>query len=269
MKKLLLIVSLIFSLLCVQFSHAENVLRMSTTTSTENSGLLAFLNPLFEQLYHARVDVIAVGTGKALKLGENGDVDIVLVHAPAAELEFVKKGFAIDRLAVMHNDFVLIGPVKDPAKIKQATSAIEALKKIQQSQSPFISRGDDSGTDKKEKYLWQLAGIAPSGPWYFSAGQGMGAVLTIANEKQAYTISDRGTYLAFQDKISLPILFEGDRVLYNPYHIMAVNPARHPHVNIRLARQYIQFITSENVQKKIADFRKHGQVLFYPDALKP
>ncbi len=259
-----------FLFLCLtQFVSAENVLRMSTTTSTENSGLLAVLNPLFEQQHHARVDVIAVGTGKALKLGENGDVDIVLVHAPAAELAFVKKGFGIDRTAVMHNDFVLIGPQADPANIKQAPSAAEALKKISQTQAPFISRGDDSGTHKKEKILWQKAGIDPVGSWYFAVGQGMGTVLTIADEKRAYTLSDRGTYLAFQDKISLPVLFEGDPALYNPYHIMAVNPARHPHVNIDLARQYIQFITRKAIQQKIANFRKHGQILFYPDAISP
>ena len=268
MKKIIFSLHVILLLCLAQFVSAENVLRMSTTTSTENSGLLAVLNPVFEQQYHARVDVIAVGTGKALKLGENGDVDIVLVHAPGAELAFVKKRFGIERTAVMHNDFVLIGPADDPAGVKQASSTVEALKKISQTQSSFISRGDDSGTHKKEKALWRQAGIDPAGSWYFAVGQGMGTVLTIADEKQAYTLSDRGTFLAFQDKISLPVLFEGDPALYNPYHIMAVNPAKHPHVNIDLARQYIQFITSPSIQQKIAQYKKHGQVLFYPDALK-
>ncbi len=267
MKKNIFVLSLL--LLCLtQFASAENILRMSTTTSTENSGLLAVLNPLFEQQYQARVDVIAVGTGKALKLAENGDVDIVLVHAPAAEQDFVDKGFGVERSAVMHNDFVLIGPADDPARLKQASSAVDALKKIQQAQALFISRGDDSGTHKKEKALWRQAGVDPAGSWYFAVGQGMGAVLSIADEKQAYALTDRGTYLAFQDKISLPVLFEGDPALHNPYHIMAVNPARHPHVNIALARQYIQFITSKAIQQKIANYKKHGQILFYPDAIK-
>jgi tungstate transport system substrate-binding protein len=269
MKKNVFTITFILSLCLAQLTHAGNVLRLSTTTSTENSGLLAVLNPIFEQQYQARVDVIAVGTGKALKLGENGDVDIVLVHAPAAELTFVEKGFGIERTAVMHNDFVLIGPAEDPATVTLASSAVEALRLIHQAQSPFISRGDDSGTHKKEKFLWQQAGINPAGPWYLAIGQGMGTTLTVADEKRAYTLSDRGTYLAFQNKITLPVLFEGDPLLYNPYHIMAVNPAKHPHVNIDLARRYIQFITSKAIQQKIANFKKQGHVLFYPDAIKP
>lgn len=269
MKKTVFILPFILLMNMAQIANAKNVLRMSTTTSTENSGLLAIINPIFEQQHHARVDVIAVGTGKALKLGENGDVDIVLVHAPDAERAFVKKGFGIKRTAVMHNDFVLVGPQNDSANVKLAVSATEALKKISQSQAPFISRGDDSGTHKKEKSLWRQVGIDPTGAWYFAVGQGMGAVLTIANEKQAYTLSDRGTFLAFQNKLSLPILFEGDPALYNPYHIMAVNPAKHSHVNIDLATKYIQFITSNAIQQKIANFKKNGHILFYPDAIKP
>ena len=245
--------------------NAEQVLRMSTTTSTENSGLLAVLNPVFEQQHHIRVDVIAVGTGKALRLGRNGDVDIVFVHAPRAEKKFVADGFGVDRTAVMHNDFVLLGAKTDLAHIKKAASAAKAMQKISAAKADFVSRGDDSGTHKKERQLWQLAGVNPSGAWYLSAGQGMGAVLTIADEKQAYTLSDRGTYIAFQDKIDLQILFENDQVLFNPYHIMAVNPKRYPYTRYYLAKKYIDFVISEQGQAIIGTYKKAGQQLFYPD----
>ncbi len=247
--------------------NAEQVLRMSTTTSTENSGLLAVLNPVFEQQNNIRLDVIAVGTGKALKLGENGDVDVVFVHAPEAEMKFVADGFGVDRKAVMHNDFVILGPASDPAHIKGSSTAIEAMQKINSSKAMFISRGDDSGTHKKEKKLWQLAGIKPSGSEYMAVGQGMGAVLQIADEKQAYTLSDRGTFIAYQDKINLVVVFEGDKVLFNPYHIMAVNPEKHPHVQYELAKKYIDFVVSKQGQDIIANYKKGGQQLFYPDAI--
>lgn len=265
MKKLTLIVAA--SLLWLSgAAHAVQVLRMSTTTSTENSGLLAVLNPVFEAQFKVRLDVIAVGTGKALKLGENGDVDVVFVHAPQAEMKFVAAGFGIDRKPVMHNDFVLVGPVSDPANVSAAASAVEAMQKIGQNQAEFISRGDDSGTHKKERQLWQSAGIEPAGNWYVSAGQGMGAVLKITDEKQAYSLADRGTYIAFEDKVALKVVFSGDPLLFNPYHIMAVNPEKHPHVNYRLAKQYIDFVVSERGQQIITDFKKDGQQLFYPDA---
>ncbi len=247
--------------------HAEKILRISTTTSTENSGLLDVLNPVFEKQNNVRVDVIAVGTGKALKLGKNGDVDVVFVHAPEAELDFIAKGFGINRKAVMHNDFIFIGLALDPGNIKQSNSAIEVMQKINQNKLTFISRGDDSGTHKKEKKLWQLAGIKPSGDWYIAVGQGMGAVLQIADEKRAYTLSDRGTYIAYQDKIDLDIIFEGDKLLFNPYHIMAVNPEKHPHVHYNLAQKYIAFVTGKQGQRIIANYKMKGQQLFYPDAL--
>ena len=249
-------------------AYSTDILRMSTTTSTENSGLLKVLDPLFEKVYDVRLDVIAVGTGKALRLGENGDVDVVFVHAPAAELKFVKKGYGVDRKAVMHNDFVLIGPKSNPAKITSKQAIQVALKRIAETQSAFISRGDDSGTYKKEKSLLQQAGIEPSGSWYSAVGQGMGAVLTIANEKQAYTLADRGTYIAFKDKIDLVIINEGDAALFNPYHIMAVNPAKHPHARYYLAKKYIEFITSNEGQALIGAYKKKGEQLFYPDAQK-
>ncbi|MEO1882823.1 MAG: substrate-binding domain-containing protein [Methyloprofundus sp.] len=240
---------------------------MSTTTSTENSGLLKVLNLAFEKLHNVHLNIIAVGTGKALRLGENGDIDVVFVHAPAAELKFIKEGFGTDRQAVMHNDFVLIGPSSNPAHIAIDQPITSALQSISQTQAVFISRGDDSGTHKKELALWQQAEISPTNLWYLEAGQGMGAVITIADEKLAYTLTDRGTYLAFKDKIDLVILNEGDKALFNPYHIIAVNPAKHKHVQYGLAKKYIDFVTGTEGQALIATYKKHGQQLFYPDAL--
>jgi len=263
LKKILL---LSFSLI-INPAYAQDSLRMSTTTSTENSGLLKVLNPLYEKTYNVRIDVIAVGTGKALRLGENGDVDVVFVHAPAAELKFVKNAYGTDRQAVMHNDFVLIGPKSNPAHIKLNQPISDALRHLANSQSAFISRGDDSGTHKKELSLWQQAEITPTPPWYMEVGQGMGAAIKIADEKQAYTLTDRGTYLAFKDKTDLAILNEGDKALFNPYHIIAVNPAKHKHVKYKLAKKYIAFITGAEGQALIGAYEKHSKQLFYPDAL--
>lgn len=246
-------------------SLASDVLRMSTTTSTENSGLLAVLNPAFEAQYGIKLEVIAVGTGKALRMGAQGDVDVVFVHAPGAELKYVKSGDFIDRKAVMHNDFVLIGPANDPARLATAGTVEEALQRIADVEAAFISRGDDSGTHKKERLLWQKGGVTPVGDWYVDVGQGMGAVLNIANEKQAYALTDRGTQIAFADKVSLKVLFEGDDALFNPYHVMAVNPEKHKGVKYDLAMKYIKFVTSKEGQDIIASFRKGGQQLFYPD----
>ena len=252
-------------LLCFS-AYSADILRMSTTTSTENSGLLRVLNPLFEKKYDIRLDVIAVGTGKALRLGESGDVDVIFVHAPVAELEFIEQGYGVDRKAVMHNDFVLIGPKSNPAGIDSTQSIQSALQLVAESQSAFVSRGDDSGTHKKEKSLWQLANINPAGSWYFSVGQGMGAVLKISDEKQAYTLTDRGTYIALKDKIDLVIVNEGDRFLFNPYHIIAVNPAKHKHVRYDLAKKYIDFVTGIEGQALIGAYKKQSEQLFYPDA---
>ena len=246
--------------------YAQERLKLSTTTSTDNSGLLAVLHPVFEKMYDVKVDVIAVGTGKALKIGANGDVDVVFVHAPAAELKYVKSGDFIDRQAVMHNDFVIVGPQTDPAGLAQATSAVQAFNQLAEAKAEFISRGDDSGTHKKEKALWMKANIQPEGAWYIQAGQGMGAVLKIADEKQAYALTDRGTQIAYADKMNLAVVFEGDEALFNPYHVMAVNPEKHKFVNYDLAKKYIDFVTSEQGQHIIAKFNKAGQQLFYPDA---
>ncbi len=248
--------------------HAVNILRMSTTTSTESSGLLAVLNPVFEKKYQARVDVIAVGTGKALTLGKNGDVDIVFVHAPAAEIAFIESGYGIDRYAVMHNDFVILGAKTDKSQLKTVNTITKAFQKIFANQAEFISRGDDSGTHKKELILWKMINKTPTGDWYVSAGQSMGAVLKIADEKQAYTLTDRGTYLAYQDKIDLEIVFEADEHLSNPYHIITVNPARYKTVNYTLAKKYTAFIRSIEGQTLIKNYKIQGQQLFYPDVIK-
>lgn len=242
---------------------------LATTTSTENSGLLAYILPDFEAKYNARVEVIAVGTGQALKLGEDGNCDVVLVHARAQEDAFVAAGYGVNRKDVMYNDFVVIGPKDDPAGIKGLTDAAEAFKKIAEARARFISRGDGSGTHVKEKEVWGKAGVTPEGDWYISAGQGMGAVLTMANELGAYTLADRGTYLARTlEGIDLIILVEGDPILFNPYGIIAVNPQRHPHVNFDLAMSFIHWFTSVPTQKMIGEFGrdKFGQPLFVPDS---
>lgn len=243
-------------------------LKLATTTSTDNSGLLAVLNPVFEEKQNIKVDVISVGTGKAIRLAENGDVDFILVHAPAAEKKFVSAGYGIERKAVMHNDFVIIGPSADPADIQQATSLKQAMQRMMETEHTFVSRGDDSGTHKKEQQLWDTIGQQPMGDWYLSVGQGMGTVLRIADDKQAYTLTDRGTYLAYKDKMNLVVTYENDEALFNPYHVIMVNPEKHPHVNIELARKYSDFIRSSEGQSLIRNFRVNGEVLFHPDAIK-
>lgn len=246
--------------------QAAEVLRLATTTSTEASGLLAELHPPFETTHSVRIHVISVGTGKALRLGEQGDVDVVLVHAPEAEEAFVAAGHGIDRRYVMGNDFVLLGPAADPAAAAAAADAPQALARIAAARTGFISRGDESGTHKLEQVLWAKAGIRPAGRWYMAAGQGMGAVLKMADDKQAYTLSDRGSYLAYRDKIALTVVHEGDPRLDNPYHVIAVNPQRHPHVNAALARRYMDFLTGPEGQALIGAFRLHGEALFHPAA---
>ena len=241
-------------------------IKMATTTSTDNSGLLEVLLPPFEERFNVRVDVIAVGTGKALKLGENGDVDCVLVHARQAEDQFIRSGYGLNRRDVMYNDFVIVGPAEDPARTK-GTNAVAALQKIVEGEQPFVSRGDESGTHAKEKRLWELAGIDPGGNWYVETGQGMGATLQMADEKRAYCLTDRGTYIALEKKLNLVILCEGDERLYNPYGIIAVNPHLHPHVNYLYAMTLIGWVTSPQGQKIIGEFKKNGKVLFHPNTM--
>lgn len=243
-------------------------LKLATTTSTENSGLLGFLLPPFEEKFGIKVDIIAVGTGKALILGENGDVDIVLVHARAVEDKFIEEGYGVNRRDVMFNDFIILGPSDDPAEIKGESNVTLALKKIADRKANFISRGDDSGTHKKEKRLWQNVNNSPKGKWYMEIGQGMGTALQIAYEKQAYILCDKGTFLAYKNKIDLIILSEGDALLFNPYGIMAVNPARYPHVEYIEAMQLIAWITSVEGQKIIGEYKKEGEILFNPMAIE-
>ena len=248
--------------------QAQERLRMSTTTSTEDSGLLDVLLPPFEKANKIKIEVISVGTGKALKLGENGDVDVVLVHSRSAEDKFVQAGYGIDRRDVMYNDYVIVGPPTDPAKVKDCKSAVEAFKRLSEGKADFVSRGDDSGTHKKEMEIWKAAGIKPEGKWYLQAGQGMGAVLQMAANKQGYTLADRGTYISMEAKIKLPILFEGDKLLQNPYGIIAVNPAKHPKANYQAAKKLIDYMTGPEGQKIIADFNKNGKQLFFPNATR-
>jgi len=239
------------------FAHAQNdkVLRLSTTTSTENSGLLTYLLPSFEAKTGLKVNVISVGTGKALELGKNGDVDVTLVHARALEDKFVLDGWGIDRRDVMYNDFIVVGPVADPARVKGERDVIAAFKKIAAGNVKFISRGDNSGTDVMEKGYWQTAGTKPAGTNYVSAGLGMGEVLNMAAEIGAYTLTDRATYGAYKAKR-----------MFNPYGIIAVNPAKHKGINYKGAKQLIEWMTSSEGQAKIAAFKPVGEQLFFPSA---
>lgn len=242
---------------------AEGRFRMSTTTSTENSGLLAVLLPPFERKNGCKIDVVAVGTGKALKLGEAGDVDVVFVHARSLEDKFVANGFGVNRRDVMYNDFVLLGPPDDPAGVGKSNSAPDAFRGIAAKGSPFISRGDESGTHQKEKEIWASAGIVPRGAWYVEAGQGMGEVIMMAAQKRGYTLSDRGTYIAFRKKAGIVVLRQGDRNLWNPYGIIAVNPEKHAHVKYDLAMKLIDFVTGPDGKALIAGFKVDGEGLFF------
>ncbi|MFH1583513.1 MAG: substrate-binding domain-containing protein [Actinomycetota bacterium] len=275
-KKLLVIFTIfIFLIINIVSCNQKTAIRekeiiLATTTSTYDSGLLDELIPVFEKKYKISVKPIAVGTGEALRMGERGEVDIVLVHSRSAEDKFLEEGYGVNRKDVMHNDFVIIGPEEDPAEIKGNENVTEAFKKISEKQMLFLSRGDDSGTHKKEIKIWEEAGIEPKGNWYLEAGQGMAGTIMIANEKNAYTLSDRGTYLSLQKNIQLKILFEGDPLLLNPYGIIAVNPDKHSKVNYEGAMRFIEFITSKDGQEIIKNFgiEKYGQPLFFPDVIR-
>lgn len=244
-------------------------LKLATTTSTQDTGLLDVIIPEFEKESGYKVKVIAVGSGQAMEMGQKGDVDVLLVHARQSEDEFVAAGYGVDRKDVMHNDFILIGPENDPAKIKGQTDTVKALTAIAQTKSTFLSRGDDSGTHKKELKLWEKAGIKPEGEWYKSVGKGMGDTFRMADEMKGYTLIDRGTYLALKDKYKLAIMVEKDKPLLNPYGVIAVNPAKFPKVDYEGATKFINWITSEKTQKMIGEFGKDkfGQALFIPDAV--
>mgnify|MGYP003564873871 CR=1 FL=1 len=247
----------------------QQTLLLATTTSTENSGLLAYLLPDFEAEHGAEVDVVAVGTGQALKMGEEGNADVLLVHARAREDAFMDAGHGVRREDVMYNDFVIVGPETDPASIQGMTDAGQALKAIAEAEAVFVSRGDDSGTHTKEKAIWAAAGVEPSGAWYVSAGQGMGAVLTMANEQQAYALSDRATYLARTlEGTDLVILVEGDPSLFNPYGVIAINPDKGEHIKSELANTFIDWLISVETQDMIGQFGMEGfgAPLFSPNS---
>lgn len=243
---------------------------LATTTSTVDTGLLDYLIPLFEAQTGYKVKPIGVGTGQALAMGEKGEADVLLTHAPAAEVPLVEKGLVTDYQLVMHNDFVLVGPPADPAKLKGTKVAAEALKKVAAPGEIFVSRGDDSGTHKMEKSLWKKANLKPAGSWYQESGSGMGQTLLIASEKAGYTLTDRGTYLAQKKNIRLAILVEGDKALLNIYHVMVVNPAKFAKVNVEGARAFAAFMVSPKTQKLIGEFGKdkYGAPLFFADAGK-
>jgi tungstate transport system substrate-binding protein len=243
---------------------------LSTTTSTQDSGLLDVLVPLFEKQTGFSVKTISVGTGQALALAARGEADVTLAHAPSLEKKYVAEGKMQNRRLVMYNDFVIIGPEADPAKIRGEKRAVEALRKIAAAQARFVSRGDKSGTHNLELALWKQAGIQPAAPWYIESGQGMGATLGIANDRQAYTVTDRATMLAFARRIQLPPMVEGDRPLLNIYSVMEVNPANGPRVNVAGGKALADFIVSPDVQEVIRTFGvdKYGQPLFVPIAGK-
>jgi len=249
---------------------AATRIKCASTTSTQNSGLFDYLLPLFEKKTGIKVDVVAVGTGAAIEIGKRGDADVVLVHAKNQELKAVEEGCLVNRHDVMYNDFVIIGPPDDPANLKGLKSATEAFKKIAEGQTPFVSRGDKSGTHTKELAIWKQAGLDPKGQkWYMEVGQGMEKTQRVANEKRAYTLTDRGTWLATRgkDKLEMAVVLSGDPVMFNQYGVMAVNPAKHPNVKNKEATGFINWLISPEGQAAIGDFKdQQGNRLFVPNA---
>lgn len=267
MKKLLVLFLVLVLFSGLSYAEEKRII-LATTTSVENSGLLKSILPIFEKKTGIKVFVVARGTGAAIEMGKRGDADAVFVHAKELELQAVREGYFVNRHDVCYNDFIVVGPKNDPAKIKTAKKAVDAFKNIAIAKATFVSRGDRSGTHVKELQIWQQAGVNPKGqPWYLEAGQGMEKTLRIANEKQAYTLTDRGTWLAIKDKLDLAILFEGDPVLFNQYGVMAVNPERHKHVKYEEAMQLINWLVSKEGQQAIGSFKdKFGNPLFIPNA---
>ena len=256
-------------------SDSEGELVLATTTSTYDSGLLDHIIPEFEKEYNVRVKVVATGTGQALRLGEAGDADVLMVHAPSSEMAFVEDGYGLYRVAVMHNEFVLVGPANDPAGIMDQPTAAKALETIFETRSTFCSRGDDSGTHKKERSLWALTNVSydtvssqEHSDWYLSLGQGMGDTLRMASDMEAYTLTDEGTYYALLDELDLEILNKGDADLVNPYSVIPVNGTRHPNVEEDLAEEFAEWIVTKEVQQMISDYKKDGRTLFIADALE-
>ncbi len=243
---------------------------IASTTSTKDSGLFDILIPAYKKstLYDIKIEIIAVGTGKAIRIAKKGEADMVFVHDPFREEKFVAEGYGVNRRAVMHNDFVVAGPVKDPAGIKKLKSAVEAFEEIAETGVPFVSRGDDSGTNIRELDIWDDAGINPKGKgWYFEAGANMADTLIMAKQKRAYALTDMGTFLKYEPKLDLKILFRDDPILKNSYSVIAVNPDKFPKAKYREAMDFIAFVTSPEGQRLIANYKKRRVNLFYPDAV--
>ncbi len=265
MRRILMLAA-IFLLAATAFAADAVHLRLATTTSTVDTGLLDAILPQFEHKTGLKVDVISVGTGKALKLGENGDVDVLLVHDRPAEDAFMKDGFGSVRRDVMHNEFVIVGPADDPARVREAAGAVDAFARIVKAGAAFVSRGDDSGTHRREIQLWKAAGVNPDAKWRLAVGQGMGATLRIADEKKAYCFSDDATFAKLGPQLALKRLFGGDKALFNSYGVIAVSPARRPHVRAAAAMQFIEWLTGPEGQSAVRDFKINGKALFTPDA---
>jgi len=248
-------------------SEPQATLTLATTTSTQDSGLLDVLSPMFREQTGIEVKVVAVGSGQALELGRRGDADVLLTHSPAAEEKFMAEGWGSERRPVMHNDFVLIGPDYDPAEVKGEKSIVNAFSRIAAKGGTFVSRDDESGTHQKEREVWKKYGQDPEGDWYVRAGSGMAQTIRIADEKRAYTLADRGTYLSMRKDSKLVILCEGDSILMNPYSAILVNPSKHPHVKVDTAKRFADFLTRPETKKVIAQFgvEKYGEPLFFPD----
>ena len=252
-------------------SPREKSITLASTTSTENSGLLGYLLPIFKDESGIGVRVVAVGTGQAMRMAMKGDADVVLVHHRPSEEEFVKEGYGVERVAVMHNDFVIVGPASDRAGIKGMTDAAAALGSVRSSRAVFVSRGDDSGTHKRELSLWAALGFQPGdddGDWYRESGSGQGATLNVAGEMEAYCLSDRASWVTFANKRSLELVVEGDPELLNPYSVILVSSQKHPHAKAAEGQQFIDWLVSERGQQLIAAYRVEGQQLFFPDALQ-
>ena len=266
---LLFVLILILSAILVSSASAEQRIRCASTTSTQNSGLFDYILPIFEKKTGIKVDVIAVGTGAAIEIGKRGDADVVFVHAKEQEIKAVEEGWFVNRHDVMYNDFIIIGPSDDPIQIKGTRFAVEAFRKIAESSFSFVSRGDKSGTHTKELSIWQKTGIDPKDKkWYLEVGQGMEKTQRIANEKRAYTLTDRGTWLATKDKdkLDMAIVLEGDSILFNQYGVMAVNPEKHSHVKYKEAMEFVNWLVSKEGQEAIASFKdKNGNQLFIPN----
>jgi tungstate transport system substrate-binding protein len=266
-----IVVSLFFIIGMTSVQAQSKTIILATTTSTQDSGLLDVLIPVFEKKTGYFVKTIAVGSGQAMAMGQKGEADVLLVHSPAAEEKFVAEGYGINRRIIMHNDFVIVGPSEDPAKLKGMKSSSEAFKKIASEKTLFLSRGDNSGTHAKEKTIWKAAGINPEGEkWYQQTGLGMGQTLNVTAEKKGYTLADRGTYLALKKNLGLDILVEGDAILLNIYHVIEVNPAKWPKVNSAGAKAFADFMVAKETQDIIKTFGvdKFGSPLFFPDAGK-